>query len=187
MTAARLAPEVFPNSRHRVMRVVRVALAVVLGLALAGVVFLHAVSETWAFNLGWNPRAEQGDEQQQFYLQGVREAGTLLAGWRGETKMSDVPFPEFFWTLGKPVANMTGAGPSPDTSSLRSYTGGVCLQSSDRPEEGFHARYLYVRFWLPELVLGLLLAAVLVPLLLKSRQTPPPQAAEASRPGGASK
>ena len=155
-------------------------LVAVLGLALISVVLFHAVSGTWAFHLGWNPRAERGREQQQYYLQGIREAGTLLAGWRKETKMSDVPFPEFFWTLGIPVASTTGSEPSLEVSSLRTYTSGVLLQSEDRPERGFHAHYLYVRFWLPELVLGILLAAAWVPSLFKSKQTPPPRTVEAS-------
>lgn len=179
VTTLQSAPDGPRTNRRSILRVARIALTILLGLTLAGIVFFHAVSGTWAFNLGWNPRAEQGSEQQQFYLQGVREAGTLLAGWRRETKMSDVPFPEFFWTLGKPVATMSRQGPSLEMSSLRTYTGGVFLQSEDRPERGFHARYLYVRFWLPELVLGLLLAAVWVPSLFK-KQTPPPRTVEAS-------
>ena len=181
MTTSRLAPEVSPAGRRSVRRVVRIVLTAALGAALAGVVFLHAVSGTWAFNLGWNPRAKQGSDQQQFYFQGVRETGTLLAGWRREPKMSDVPFPEFFWTLGKPMSNMAiASGLSSEAVFPRPYRVGIFLQSEDRPERGFHARYLYVRLWLLELFLGLLLAALWVPSLLRLKRTPPPQTAEAS-------
>lgn len=153
----------------RVVRVVWTASGVLLIIVLAGVAFFHAVSGTWAFNLGWNPRAEEGGEQRQFYLQGVREPGTLLAGWRRETKMSDVPFPEFFWTLGKPLPDAPRRGSTSELGSPRPYTGGVFLQSQDRAELHFHARYLYLRFWLLETILCLLLAALWLPVLIRRK------------------
>lgn len=146
--------------------------------ALACLAFFHAVSGTWRFSVHWSPHARPGEDRWQAYLQSIREPGTLLVGWRSEPQIAESSQHVFGWTLRKPAPIPNGRASSPETGEPRQYIGGVFLQSYDRPELRFYARYLYLRFWLLETVLGVLLTGVWIPALLGRRL----RARAASRP-----
>lgn len=163
------------------MRFFRSIASVLLGLALLASVFLHVISATWWFNIGTVQRVPKGQSQRQRYVQLIKEPGTFLLGSRTETKMTDIDVPGFTFKMESPVASSGGsAPPNPKGNAPRKYSFGMHVQKSDRPEMKFEATYVYLRFWLVELVLVTALAVPWLPVFIRwigltlSRRRPPP-------------
>tara|TARA_B110000003_G_scaffold5514_1_gene5829 strand:+ start:1276 stop:1764 length:489 start_codon:yes stop_codon:yes gene_type:complete len=134
---------------------------------MALILFLHVHAENHSFSLTSIPKVEKGMTEAQRYVQYSGDPDSLLFGYRHQIKNVDMELPRLSLNFkSKTDFDLQAAKENLKEGKLREYTFGFAKWTTGEKSSDFYGSYTYVKFWVIELFLILLLAIASLPIIL---------------------
>ncbi len=155
------------------MKYVSTVLITLILTILALVFYLHTHAEDHSFSLTLIPKVEKGMTEAQRYVQHSDDPGSLLFGYQHKIKQVDMELPRLSLNFkSKTDFDLQAAKENQKEGKKREYTLGFSKWTTGEKSSDFYGSYTYVKFWVIELFLTLLVAIISLPIILPlSRKT----------------